>query len=74
MGSKNLKAIVAVGSEKNTASDREQFRFMLYETGKLIKASPLTSQALPEFGTAAVMNLVNEIGALPTRNFQMSPV
>ncbi len=45
---------------------------MLYETGKLLKASPLTSQALPEFGTSVVMNLVNAIGALPTRNFQQS--
>ena len=72
MGSKNLKAIVVMGNEKNNAADRDQFRFMLYETGKLIKASPLTSQALPEFGTASVMNLVNEIGALPTRNFQQS--
>jgi aldehyde:ferredoxin oxidoreductase len=45
---------------------------MLYETGKLLKASPLTSQALPEFGTAVVMNVINEIGALPTRNFQQS--
>ncbi len=72
MGSKNLKAIVVVGDEKNNASDREKFRFMLYETGKLIKASPLTSQALPEFGTAAVMNVINDIGALPTRNFQAS--
>lgn len=72
MGSKNLKAIVVVGDQKNAPEDREQFRFMLYETGKLIKASPLTSQALPEFGTAVVMNVVNEIGALPTRNFQQS--
>ena len=45
---------------------------MLYETGKVLKASPLTSQALPEFGTAVVMNVINEIGALPTRNFQAS--
>ena len=27
-------------------------------------------QAFPEFGTSVVMNIVNEIGALPTRNFQ----
>src|SRR3990172_9192327 len=72
MGSKNLKAITVVGGEKNAPEDRDLFRFMLYETGKLIKASPLTSQALPEFGTAAVMNVVNIIGALPTRNFQAS--
>ncbi|MFN2234701.1 MAG: aldehyde ferredoxin oxidoreductase family protein [Anaerolineales bacterium] len=72
MGSKNLKAIVVEGKQKNKAADQDQFRFMLYETGKLLKASPLTSQALPEFGTAVVMNVVNEIGALPTRNFQQS--
>jgi aldehyde:ferredoxin oxidoreductase len=72
MGSKNLKAIVVVGDARNNAQDRDRFRFMLYETGKLIKASPLTSQALPEFGTAAVMNVVNDIGVLPTRNFQAS--
>ncbi len=72
MGSKNLKAIVVEGQEKNRAADQDQFKFMLYETGKLLKASPLTSQALPEFGTAVVMNVINEIGALPTRNFQQS--
>lgn len=72
MGSKNLKAIVVEGKDKNKPVDQDQFKFMLYETGKLIKASPLTSQALPEFGTAVVMNVVNEIGALPTRNFQQS--
>jgi aldehyde:ferredoxin oxidoreductase len=72
MGSKNLKAIVVEGKEKNRAADQDQFKFMLYETGKLLKASPLTSQALPEFGTAVVMNVINEIGALPTRNYQQS--
>lgn len=72
MGSKNLKAIVVEGKERNRPDDQDQFKFMLYETGKLLKASPLTSQALPEFGTAVVMNVVNEIGALPTRNFQQS--
>ena len=74
MGSKNLKAVVVAGREKNQPADRDQFKFMLYETGKLIKASPLTSQALPEFGTAVVMNVMNEIGALPTRNFQEFPI
>jgi aldehyde:ferredoxin oxidoreductase len=72
MGSKNLKAIVVEGKQKNRPADPDQFKFMLYETGKLLKASPLTSQALPEFGTAVVMNVINEIGALPTRNFQQS--
>lgn len=72
MGSKNLKAIVVEGKYRPEILDQEQFKFMLYEARKLLKASPLTSQALPEFGTAVVMNIVNNIGALPTRNFQQS--
>ncbi len=72
MGSKNLKAIVVEGSERNRAQDQDQFKFMLYESRKILKASPLTSQALPEFGTAVVMNVINTIGVLPTRNFQES--
>ncbi len=45
---------------------------MLYETRKLLRASPLTSQALPEFGTVVMMNVVNNVGALPTRNHRQA--
>ena len=48
--------------------DQERFKFLLYETRKLLRASPLTSQALPEFGSAVMMNIINNVGALPTRN------
>jgi len=72
MGSKNLKAIVVEGKERPGIVDRQQFKFMLYEARKLLAASPLTSQALPEFGTAVMLNIVNNIGALPTRNSQQT--
>jgi aldehyde:ferredoxin oxidoreductase len=72
MGSKNLKAIVVEGKQRPAIMDNERFKFMLYESRKLLRASPLTSQALPEFGTSVVMNIVNQIGALPTRNYQQS--
>ncbi len=72
MGSKNLKAIVVEGKTRPDIVDDERFKFLLYETRKLLRASPLTSQALPEFGTAVMMNIVNTVGALPTRNFQQS--
>jgi aldehyde:ferredoxin oxidoreductase len=72
MGSKHLKAIVVEGRQRPDIVDDERFKFMLYETRKLLRASPLTSQALPEFGTVVMMNVVNAIGALPTRNFQQS--
>jgi aldehyde:ferredoxin oxidoreductase len=72
MGSKNLKAIVVEGRERPGIDDPERFRFVLYESRKMLTASPLTSQALPEFGTAVMMNIVNGVGALPTRNFRGS--
>jgi aldehyde:ferredoxin oxidoreductase len=72
MGSKNLKAIVVEGKERPEIVDDEKWKFMLYETRKLLRASPLTSQALPEFGTVVMMNVVNNIGALPTRNHRQS--
>jgi aldehyde:ferredoxin oxidoreductase len=72
MGSKNLKAIVVEGSERPEIEDKERFKFMLYETRKLLAASPLTSQALPEFGTVVLMNIMNNIGALATRNHQQT--
>jgi len=72
MGSKNLKAIVVEGQTRPDIGDDERFKFVLYESRKMLTASPLTSQALPEFGTAVIMNIVNGIGALPTRNFRSS--
>jgi aldehyde:ferredoxin oxidoreductase len=68
MGSKNLKAIVVEGKDRPEIVDKDRFKFLLYETRKLLRASPLTSQALPEFGSVVMLNIVNNIGALPTRN------
>src|SRR5512133_3377012 len=72
MGSKNLKAVVVEGKQRPEILDQERFKFMLYEARKLLAASPLTSQALPEFGTVVMMNIVNNVGALPTRNHQQT--
>jgi aldehyde:ferredoxin oxidoreductase len=72
MGSKNLKAVVVQGDEKVTIADRDRFRFIRYEASKQLTANPLTSQALPQLGTAGCVNILNTIGVLPTRNFQQS--
>jgi aldehyde:ferredoxin oxidoreductase len=72
MGSKNLKAIVVEGNTRVEFNDKDRFRFVQYEASKMLKANPVTSQALPEFGTPVMMNILNGIGALPTRNFQQS--
>ncbi len=72
MGSKRLKAIVVGGGARPSVADPEGFEFVRYETGKMLKANPVTARGLPEFGTAALINILNEAGALPTRNYQLS--
>jgi aldehyde:ferredoxin oxidoreductase len=74
MGAKNLKAIVVAGDGelRPTPADAERFAFVVYEATKMLKANPITSQALPEFGTAVLVNVLDQAGAFPTRNFRES--
>ena len=70
MGAKNLKAIRVSGKDKPGIADPEIYKFVKYEAGKMVTASPRTSEGLPEFGTSVLVNLMNWYGVLPTRNFQ----
>ena len=72
LGSKNLKAIVVMGGWKPAIKDAEMFEFACYESGKWLKANPVTSQGLPEFGTSVLVNLMNASGIFPTRNFRQN--
>ncbi len=72
MGSKKLKAILARGTHRPGIAEKEVLKFVEYEASKWLKASPRTSQGLPEFGTSVLVNLMNWYGVLPTRNFQES--
>ncbi len=69
MGSKNLKAI-AVRGTKGVGNIRDPKAFMKAATAakKVLAANAVTGQGLPKFGTQVLMNVINEIGALPTRN------
>jgi aldehyde:ferredoxin oxidoreductase len=71
MGSKNLKAI-AVRGTKGVGNIRDPKAFMkvTYEKKKILHDNAVTGQGLPAFGTQVLMNVINEIGALPTRNHQ----
>ena len=70
MGSKNLKAILARGNNKPGIAEKEIYDFVKYEASKMVTASPRTSEGLPEFGTAVLVNLMSLYGVLPSRNFQ----
>ncbi len=74
MGAKRLKAVVVAdhGRHRPVVADPDRLSFVAYEAEKLLKANPITSQALPEFGTAVLVNVLNQAGVLPTRNFRAS--
>jgi aldehyde:ferredoxin oxidoreductase len=68
-GSKNLKAI-AVRGTKGVGNIKDPAAFMkaVKEKKKILADNAVTGQGLPAFGTQVLMNVINEMGALPTRN------
>jgi len=67
MGSKKLKAIVIKGKrpQKN-----EELKALSEQLHLALKKNPVTKSALPVFGTAVLVNIINELGMFPTNNFQ----
>ena len=70
MGSKNLKAIVVKGTSEVGVHDREALKTAVEHARLLIKKNPVTNKSLPVYGTAVLVNVINELGMLPTHNFQ----
>jgi aldehyde:ferredoxin oxidoreductase len=69
MGSKNLKAVCVRGT-KGVGNIRDPKAFMKATVAakKVLADNAVTGQGLPKFGTQVLMNVINEIGALPTNN------
>lgn len=70
MGSKNLKAIVVRGTIKTPYHDEEKLSDAKKEWQTFIGEAPLTKNALKEYGTPALVNIINNRGGFPTKNFQ----
>ncbi|MCD6244214.1 MAG: aldehyde ferredoxin oxidoreductase family protein [Candidatus Korarchaeota archaeon] len=71
-GSKKLKAIVAIGSKKVPIGNEESFQEVLRDAVDKKKASGVTNESLPNYGTAVLVNIINQAGIFPTKNFQES--
>ena len=71
MASKNLKA-VAVRGTRGVGNIKDPIRFMktTAEQKQVLAENAVTGQGLPTFGTQVLMNVINEIGAMPTRNMR----
>jgi aldehyde:ferredoxin oxidoreductase len=68
-GSKNLKAIAVRGTQGvGNIHDPKAFMKVTMEKKKVLQDHPVTGQGLPTYGTQVLMNVINETGALPTRN------
>jgi aldehyde:ferredoxin oxidoreductase len=69
MGSKNLKAVAVRGTKGFSGiKDIKAFMRTTAEKKKVLADHAVTGQGLPKYGTQVLMNVINEIGALPTRN------
>lgn len=69
MGSKNLKAVAVRGTKGvGNVHDPKAFMKVTFDKKKILHDNAVTGQGLPTYGTQVLMNVINEIGALPTRN------
>lgn len=72
MGSKKVKAVILDPEAKGGVemADAEKFKAARKRWVDILMGHPVTSQGLPTYGTAILVNIINEAGALPTKNFR----
>jgi aldehyde:ferredoxin oxidoreductase len=70
MGSKNLKAIAVEGTKRVPIADKQKFMLTVREKINKLKNDPVAGGGLPNYGTAVLVNIINQNGLYPTRNFQ----
>jgi aldehyde:ferredoxin oxidoreductase len=70
MGSKNLKAIAVVGTGAINVADPKGFEAAVQKARKKVAAHPVGGAGLKAYGTEVLVNILNQIGSLPTRNYQ----
>jgi aldehyde:ferredoxin oxidoreductase len=70
LGSKNLLGIAARGTKKIEFSDPAETKKAIAQARKLVRESGITNETLPKYGTAVLVNIINERGGYPIRNAQ----
>lgn len=74
MGSKGLKAIILKPDKGSRveARERERMREAARKFSHILTEHPVSGQALPAFGTAVLVNIMNEAGVFPVKNYRYS--
>lgn len=70
LGSKNLKAVAVRGTGAVRVPDPGLFRDAMVRARNKLKAHPIGGKGLRMYGTDSLLNVLNECGGLPTRNFR----
>lgn len=71
MGSKNLKAVTIVQKDGVAQPyDKDAMMEAFKASIAKIQENEVTSTGLPTYGTAVLVNIINSIGGLPTKNWQ----
>lgn len=70
MGAKNLKAVTATGTHKCEPRQKEKMKRVYKGWIKLLKGHPLTGEALPKYGTANLVRLMQANHQLATHNYK----
>jgi len=73
MGSKRVKFITLDDNDGAgiEIQDKEKFKHAAQTFNKGLLSHPVSGDALPKYGTNVLMNILNEAGGLPTKNFRM---
>ncbi|MDD2585735.1 MAG: aldehyde ferredoxin oxidoreductase family protein [Syntrophomonadaceae bacterium] len=74
MGVKNLKAIAVRGTGGVTVADAKGFLNVAITARKKLIEHPVTGQGLAAYGTNVLVNILNEHGGLPVKNFSEAAV
>lgn len=71
MGSKKIKyiSIDDAGAPGIKIADPEKFKVAARTFAKALLDHPVSGEGLPTYGTNVLVNILNEAGGLPTRNF-----
>lgn len=71
MGAKGVKIIIMddAGLKNREPKDPEKFREANKKWVEGLRSHSVTGQALPAYGTNVLVNIINESGGFPTRNF-----
>ncbi len=72
MGSKRIKCITVDGEGATavTLADPEKFKTAARVFAKALLEHPVSGEGLPTYGTNVLVNVLNEAGGLPTKNFR----